>query len=182
MIFLEKEFNEWWESQGYDVYHFAMVCSGVPDLKRCAYKAYLAGQEKAIDRAIEMKKKMKTSKKSPLKIPRELIQPVSNYNTENVYEFMREVVIKLSELFKQKDKAYAGSWQARGVLSAQLNLERKMDRIRAQFESGAMFADQSGENITDTLIDNAVYSLLYLWYLNEKDEKVREFIKKFLEE
>ena len=56
-----------------------------------------------------------------------------------------------------------------------------MDRIHTQFETGAMFKEENIENIGDTLIDNAAYSLMYLWYLYEKSQDVRDFVNKLLE-
>lgn len=118
--------------------------------------------------------------KKDLMIPKEFIEPIEPYSTEEVHTFLRSVSQRMCDLFKEKDKAYGGSWQQRGVLSAQLNLERKMDRIYKQFEEGGMFKDEQVENIADTLIDNAAYSLMYLWFLTKKSEPVNSQVKKFL--
>jgi hypothetical protein len=65
-------------------------------------------------------------------------------------------------------------------LSAHLNLERKMDRVNAQFESGQIFDENNIENIADTLIDNAVYSLMNLWYHSRKRGSVENFVTDFI--
>jgi len=115
-----------------------------------------------------------------LVIPKEMIKPVENYSTEEVAEFMRAVTDAMCNLFQGKDKAYGGSWQQRGILSAHLNLERKMDRVNAQFESGQIFDENNIENIADTLIDNAVYSLMNLWYHSRKRKSVGDFVVDFV--
>jgi len=115
-----------------------------------------------------------------LVIPKEMIKPVENYSTEEVVEFMRAVTDAMCNLFESKDKAYGGSWQQRGILSAHLNLERKMDRVNAQFESGQIFDENNIENIADTLIDNAVYSLMNLWYHSRKRKSVGDFVVDFV--
>jgi len=114
-----------------------------------------------------------------IRIPRDMIAPVENYSTEEVAKFMRDVTDAMCNLFEKKDKAYGGSWQQRGILSAHLNLERKMDRVKSQFESGQIFDEDNIENIADTLIDNAVYSLMNLWYHGKKRESVRSFVEEF---
>jgi hypothetical protein len=115
-----------------------------------------------------------------LVISKNLINPVENYSTGEVYTFMKNICASMCELFKKKDIGYGGSWQNRGVLSAQLNLERKMDRVKSQFDTGKIFEHNNVENIADTLIDNAVYSLMYLWFLSEKDTSISEFLIKFM--
>lgn len=84
------------------------------------------------------------------------------------------------ELFASKDAAYGGSWQKRGLLSSQMNFERKVDRILEQFYNGTI-TEESNENIADTLIDNAIYSIMYLYFLAEKVPMVKKQVTEFIE-
>lgn len=117
-----------------------------------------------------------------LTIPSELMASLSDYKTEEVAQFMEKIFPAMMKLFREKDVNYNGSWQQRGVLSAQMNFERKVDRINAQFYNGTISA-RTNENISDTLIDNGVYSLMYLFLLYNKvpvvKQQVDEFIHKY---
>lgn len=114
-----------------------------------------------------------------LVIKYDLMAPLPNYSTEEVKAFMAEMFPKMMELFASKDKAYGGSWQKRGLLSSQMNFERKTDRILEQFYNGTI-TEESNENIADTFIDNAVYSMMYLFFLSEKVPMVKQQVTEFL--
>lgn len=110
---------------------------------------------------------------------KELLKPLSDYTTEDVAEFMETMFPEMIKLFREKDKNYNGSWQQRGLLSAQLNFERKTDRIAAQFNNGTITSD-TNENIADTLIDTSLYSLMYLFFLYKKSRNVHDQVEEFL--
>jgi len=114
-----------------------------------------------------------------LVIKYDLMNPLANYSTEDVQKFMQDMFPKMIELFVSKDKNYGGSWQKRGLLSSQMNFERKVDRILEQFYNGTI-TEESNENIADTFIDNAIYSVMYLYFLSEKVPMVKEQLNNFL--
>lgn len=115
-------------------------------------------------------------------IPKKLLLPIDNYSTQELADFVTKLQEPLVELFKEKDKNYNGSWMNRGIMSAQSNFERKIDRINAQFYNGTI-SNITNENIGDTLMDTSIYSLFYLFYLYKKVPNVKlqvdEFITKY---
>lgn len=114
-----------------------------------------------------------------LVIPKEFIKPLPNYATKEVAEFIDKVSRASVNLFSQKDVDYNGSWQNKGILSVQMNFERKVDRINAQFYNGTMVSSK-GENIADTLIDASTYSLMYTFFLYKNDPNVKKQVDEFL--
>lgn len=110
-----------------------------------------------------------------MEIKDDLLKGIEGYTTEEVFAFIKKLNNANANLFLAKDKAYNGSWQNRGVLSAELNFERKVDRIISQFYSGSITSgkEDTVENIADTFIDMANYSLLYLFLLYKKDNNIK---------
>jgi hypothetical protein len=117
--------------------------------------------------------------KNDLILKAEMLKPIDNYSTEEVADFMAMMYPKMVTFFASKDINYGGSWQKRGLLGVEANFERKIDRIEAQFYNGTI-TKETNENIADTLIDNAIYSMMYLFFLSNKLPHVKEEINKFL--
>lgn len=113
-------------------------------------------------------------------IPKSMLLPIANYSTQRLADFVISLQGPMVELFKEKDKNYNGSWMNRGIISAQLNFERKIDRINAQFYNGTI-SHLSNENIGDTLMDTSIYSLFYLFYLYETVPSVKMQVDEFIE-
>jgi len=116
-----------------------------------------------------------------LVLPGDLILPIENYSTTDLTNWMSKLQSPIINLVTEKDKNYNGSWANRGILSAQLNFERKIDRINAQFYNGTIH-QRTNENITDTFIDNSVYSLFYLYLLSKKRPEIQGQVAKFIEQ
>lgn len=122
---------------------------------------------------------MSSNTKNDLVISFDMLKPIENYSTADVADFMKKMYPKMVELFATKDVNYGGSWQKRGLLGVEANFERKIDRIEAQFYNGTI-TNKTNENIADTLIDNAVYSMMYLYFLSNKLPHVKEEVDNFL--
>ncbi len=120
------------------------------------------------------------TKKTDLLIKANMLEPLPDYETEDVAEFMEKIAEAMFKLFKEKDKDYDGSWQGRGLFSVQSNFERKVDRINAQFHKNVM-TEGKGENIADTLIDASVYTLMYLYYMYNRDNRVKKQVDAMLQ-
>lgn len=112
-------------------------------------------------------------------ITAELLQPLPNYETEKVAQFMEKVMPAMVALFRSKDINYGGSWQNKGILSAQLNFERKIDRVNAQFYNSTI-TSVTNENIGDTMVDTGVYPVMYLYYLYNKLPHVKQWVDNFI--
>lgn len=119
-------------------------------------------------------------KKKDLLIKAEMVQPIPDYDTKEVAEFIEKLSRAGKKLFIDKDTDYDGSWQNRGLFSVQANFERKVDRINSQFYNQVMVGE-SNENISDTLIDLSMYSFMYLFYLYKTVDVVKEQVDKFLQ-
>lgn len=100
-------------------------------------------------------------------------QPLEDYKTEEVFDFLVAENDDCEKLFLSKDLHYQGSWQKNGAISGFLNVKRKFDRLEAAFNSGSLFSpDGMGEEtINDTLKDLAVYSNLLNYFLTKKKEE-----------
>lgn len=109
-----------------------------------------------------------------LVINKVFLEPIEGYSSEEMEKEMIRIAALAMRIFRSKDKDYKGSWQRRGILSAQMNFERKTDRVVAMFNQGALTTTNTNENIVDTFVDTSVYSLLYLVYLCKKDPNVRK--------
>ena len=110
---------------------------------------------------------------------KDLLTGLENYSTAEVSDFLKQIFPKMIELFEKKDINYNGSWQKRGLLSAQLNLERKFDRLTAQFYNGTI-TSETNENILDTFVDLSIYQLLELYFLVKREKHVQEQLTEFL--
>ncbi|QQO97401.1 nucleotide modification associated domain 1 protein [Maribacter phage Molly_5] len=115
-----------------------------------------------------------------ISFPVEMLSKPEGYTTEKVAEFMTTVAPKMIKLFVEKDTDYNGSFANRGMISATLNLERKMDRVNSLFYSGRIADDSPSENIVDTYIDLANYALMNLWALGELSPAVKSQIEEFI--
>lgn len=122
---------------------------------------------------------MKKNEKGDLVIPKEMLESIEMYTTDNAYLFLTKVSEAICVQFSEKDADYGGSWQTDGLPSVHFNFKRKVDRVITQFKNGTMTSG-NGENIADTLIDMATYSMMYLFYMYEKDDKVRKFVDDFI--
>jgi hypothetical protein len=112
-------------------------------------------------------------------ISKDMMQAIEKYDTFEVSAFMRRIMPAMVNLFESKDINYGGSWQKRGILSAQMNFERKIDRINAQFYGGTI-TSASNENIADTFVDAAVYELMYLFFLAYKNPMIKKQVDDFI--
>lgn len=116
--------------------------------------------------------------KGDLIIPRAMTDGIKDYETEKVAKFIDTTTRAMVEQFRIKDSEYDGSWQTDGLLSVHFNFKRKVDRLMAQFNNGIVSA-RKGENLGDTLVDLATYTLMYAYFMKTKDPSVEEFFKEF---
>lgn len=119
--------------------------------------------------------------KKDLVITADLLESLKDYDTEEVAQFMEKLFPAMIALFRNKDKNYGGSWQNKGIFSAHSNFERKIDRINTQFYNGTI-TEKTNENISDTFIDNSIYSMMYLFFLARKLPEVKAEVEKFIVE
>lgn len=129
---------------------------------------------------METNKNIIETNKPDLVIPANMLEGLENYNTPEVTTRLKDMATAMVRQFKQKDADYGGSWQKDGIMSVHFNFKRKVDRVMAQFANGTMTSGK-GENIADTLIDLATYSLMYAYYLENKNKNVKDFIDGFIE-
>lgn len=123
---------------------------------------------------------------------KELIEGFSNYvNSQNQLSIdninVMKVIPALLKLQNDKSLIYGRSWCKHGELSCFFNLERKWDRIQNIMEHameegiGYIHGDEAStptETFTDTIVDLASYSLLWMSYIYENyPEEWEKFIK-----
>jgi hypothetical protein len=99
-----------------------------------------------------------------------------------------EIMPYLYKLQNEKGKAYGRSWCKHSDMSAFFNLERKWDRIqnimeRAMTEGvdNVIHSDKSAtstETFVDTVVDLALYALMWAGYIRETHpEEWEKFVK-----
>jgi hypothetical protein len=143
--------------------------------------SYLEVKPKFDVKTIKPDQSVTNSDKDCLVIHKDLLKGVDDYSTDEVYHFISNVMPAAANLFRSKDKDYNGSWQNKGILSAQSNFERKVDRVVAQFYNGTM-TSSNVENIADTFIDSAMYSFMYLFLMYKKSPEIKQQVDKFIEQ
>jgi hypothetical protein len=83
-------------------------------------------------------------------------------------EGFAQVLLEAQELHDRKNRSYNGAWRIGGVQALAENLMRKIRRIDTTINVSASTED--GESFRDTLMDNAIYSLMMIQLLDEKSE------------
>jgi len=82
---------------------------------------------------------------------------------------------EIIELKKKKANDYGNSWRAFGIKGLYYQLGRKFARIWLNKDN----SNFKNESLRDSLIDNAVYSLMAIQLLDENDteDKIDEILK-----
>jgi len=107
-------------------------------------------------------------------------------NYEKECEIFKKVCDDLKEIHAKKSATYGDSWKKRGELVSVFgNVARKFDRLENLASDLQLWSSaQKGEtieNIEDTVIDLAVYSILWCTFLVEKrPEKYKKAIANVL--
>ena len=94
------------------------------------------------------------------------------YSREKERELFAQVCKDLDRIHNVKSETYGDSWRKRGeLLSVFGNLARKFDRLEQIVKDQEKFSkainDEFGEAYEDTVIDLAVYAVLYCTWLKE---------------
>ena len=108
---------------------------------------------------------------------------MDNQDTKN----LKEIIPSIIQLQDDKSKLYGRSWCKYGEVSAFFNLARKYDRLenimkKALNEGTAILhskeSSTANETFLDTVVDTAVYSLLWVGYIKENyPEEWKIFLK-----
>ena len=104
-------------------------------------------------------------------------------DTEN----LKEIFPKIIQLQDDKGQLYGRSWCKYGEVSAFFNLARKYDRLENIMQKALKYGTQilhskesqtANETFLDTVVDTAVYSLLWVGYIKENyPEEWKKFLK-----
>lgn len=101
-----------------------------------------------------------------IQVPRWAFQALENYDSAKFAAFLTQYNNDKIDLYKEKDATYGGSWQKDGLVSAFLNLKRKIDRLINMWQNGDIFNfGGKGESILDTFQDMENYSALCVGFI-----------------
>ena len=105
------------------------------------------------------------------------------YNRDEEVADLVEITNDLRNVHRIKSASYGDSWQKRGELVSVFgNLARKFDRLENLARDSKVWQDaiegHTNEPIEDTVMDLAVYALLWCVYIKEnRPEKYQQALK-----
>ena len=95
--------------------------------------------------------------------------------TEELTEIFKETTTAMADTFRRKNHDYGNSFfeslDKRGLVAALVRMEDKMNRLDSLSKQEAMVAD---ENLTETLLDLANYSIMTSMWLDNKVHTIKK--------
>ena len=95
--------------------------------------------------------------------------------TEELTEIFKETTTTMADTFRRKNHDYGNSFfeslDKRGLVAALVRMEDKMNRLDSLSKQEAMVAD---ENLTETLLDLANYSIMTSMWLDNKVHTIKK--------
>lgn len=95
--------------------------------------------------------------------------------TEELTEIFKEATTAMADTFRRKNHDYGNSFfeslDKRGLVAALVRMEDKMNRLDSLSKQEAMVAD---ENLIDTLLDLANYSIMTSMWLGNRVHTIKK--------
>lgn len=95
--------------------------------------------------------------------------------TEELTEIFKEATTVMADTFRRKNHDYGNSFfeslDKRGLVAALVRMEDKMNRLDSLSKQEAMVDD---ENLTETLLDLANYSIMTSMWLDNKVHTIKK--------